>query len=366
MTINLNAFKSDKYAVFMKVMQISPYFPPHLGGVEYHVKGLSDGLAKRGYDISVASSCGESNFEFTRIPSIDLFYAPIPLKLPRIKADVFHSHVPSPVFSFFFRKFSPHIVTYHNDIVVPGKVNGIRFPMPLRTSLERLNEKFIQPVLDEAKIILATTKSYAETSPILRNYSHKIRIVPNAVDLSAYPIGRKKENYIVFAGRMVEYKGIGPLLDAMRVVQKKEALRLVLVGDGYDRQVLESKAKRMGVDAVFAGRVGRKNLLDILSRAEMLILPSTSRLEAFGIVLLEAMACETPVLAFDTPGVNEIAREGGMVFSNMEDLVNGILELHNNEPLRSYMGKRGRMAVEEKYSWNRVLDQVESVYREVT
>jgi len=349
----------------MKVMQISPYFPPHLGGVEYHVKGLSDGLAKRGYDISIASSCGNGNFEFTRIPSIDLFYAPFPLRLPRIRADIFHSHVPSPIFAFFFRKSSPQVVTYHNDIVVPGKINGHHFPMPLRISMERLNEKFIQPVLDEAKIIIATTKSYAETSPVLRNYTHKIRIVPNAVDLSAYIQGRRKEKFIVFAGRMVEYKGIGTLLDAVKEVQKKEALRLVLLGDGYDRHILEARARRMGIDAVFAGRVGRSNLVDILSRAEMLILPSNSRLEAFGIVLLEAMACETPVLAFDTPGVNEIAREGGLVYSNMEELAQVILELHHDEPLRRSMGMRGRRAVENKYSWSRVLDQIESVYDEV-
>jgi glycosyltransferase involved in cell wall biosynthesis len=95
----------------MKVMQISPYFPPHLGGVEYHVKGLSDGLLKRGYNVSVASSCGKGNFEFTRIPSINLYYAPFPLRLPRIEADVFHSHVPSPIFAFFFRKSAPHVVT---------------------------------------------------------------------------------------------------------------------------------------------------------------------------------------------------------------------------------------------------------------
>jgi glycosyltransferase involved in cell wall biosynthesis len=352
----------------MKIMQISPYFPPHLGGVEYHVKGLSDGLAKRGYDICVASSCGNGNFEFAHVPSIDLFYVPLPLplRLPKVEADVFHSHVPSPAFAFFFRKLSPHIVTYHNDIVVPQKINGHSLPMPLRTSLERLNEKFIQPVLDGAKIILATTRSYAETSPILRNHAHKIRIVPNAVDLSAYPVGRKKEKFIVFAGRMVEYKGIGTLLDAMKEVQKKEALRLVLLGDGYDRHMLEARARRMGIDAFFAGRVGRSNLIDILSRAQMLILPSTSRLEAFGIVLLEAMACETPVLAFDTPGVNEIAKEGGFVFSDMAQLAERILELHHNEPLRRSMGKRGRMAVESKYSWSKVLDQIEAVYREVT
>ncbi len=350
----------------MKVMQISPYFPPHLGGVEYHVKGLSDGLAKRGYNVSVASSCGKSSSEFTCIPSIDLFYAPFPLKLPRIEADVFHSHVPSPVFAFFFRKSTPHVVTYHNDIEVPGKINGLGLPKPFRSTLERLNEKIIKPVLDEAKIILATTKSYAETSPVLGNYFHKIRIVPNAVDLSAYPTGKKKEKYVVFVGRMVEYKGIGLLLNAMKEVQKKEAISLVLVGDGYDRHVLEAKAARMGVNAIFTGRAERSSLIDILSRAEMLVLPSKSRLEAFGIVLLEAMACETPVLAFDTPGVNEIAREGGMVFSSTFELAERIMELHHNEPLRRSLGKRGRLAVQEKYSWNSVLDQVESVYREVT
>lgn len=350
----------------MKVIQISPYFPPHLGGVEYHVKGLSDGLAKRGYNVSVASSCGKSSFEFTRIPSIDLYYAPFPLKLPRIEADVFHSHVPSPVFAFFFRKSAPHVVTYHNDIEIPGKINGLCLPRPFRSKLEQLNEKLIKPVLDEAKIIVATTRSYAETSTVLKNYLHKVRIVPNAVDLSAYPTGMTKEKYVVFVGRMLEYKGIGLLLNAMKEVQKKEALKLVLVGDGYDRQILEAKAARMGIDAVFAGRASRSRLIDILSRAEMLVLPSTSRLEAFGIVLLEAMACETPVLAFNTPGVNEIAREGGMVFSSTSELAEMIIELHHNEPLRRSLGKRGRWAVEEKYSWNRVLDKVELVYREVT
>lgn len=350
----------------MKVTQISPYFPPHLGGVEYHVKGLSDGLAKRGYDVSVASSCGNSSFQFTRIPSIDLYYAPLPLRLPRIEADVFHSHVPSPFFAFFFRKSAPHIVTYHNDIVIPLKINGLCLPRPLRFALERLNENFIKPVLDEAKIIVATTKSYAETSAVLKNYLHKVRIVPNAVDLSAYPVGVKKEKYVVFVGRMLEYKGIGLLLDAMKEVQKKEALKLVLVGDGYDRHILEAKAAGMGIDAVFTGRLNRCRLIDILSKAEMLVLPSTSRLEAFGIVLLEAMACETPVLAFDTPGVNEIAREGGMVFSSTLELAEQIMELHRSEPLRMSLGTMGRLAVQEKYSWNRVLDQVESVYRDVT
>ncbi len=212
---------------------------------------------------------------------------------------------------------------------------------------------------------MATTKSYAETSPVLRNYLHQIRIVPNAVDLSAYPRGNVKENYVLYVGRLLNYKGVGSLLSAMSKVQKRADLRLVLVGDGYDRRNLEEQAARMSVRAEFTGRLERKRLINTISRAEMLVLPTNNRLEAFGIVLLEAMACETPVLAFDTPGVNEVAMEGGRVFTNTEDLTDSILELHENELLRMSLGRRGRRAVEEKYSWKSVLDKIESVYGEI-
>ena len=105
--------------------------------------------------------------------------------------------------------------------------------------------------------------------------------------------------------------------------------------------------------------------IDAISRAEMLVLPTQNRLEAFGIVLLEAMACMTPVLAFDTPGVNEVAENGGMVYSSTEELGKLISKLHGDEPLRVCLGKKGRKAVEENYSWKSVLDRMESVYREV-
>lgn len=348
----------------MKILQVSPYFPPHVGGIEYHVKGLSDGLIKRGYNVGVASSCGRYG-EFVRIPSIDLFYVPLPLKFPKFKADIYHSHVPSPIFAYMLRKVAPHVVTYHNDVVFPMNLNGLHSPQCFGKSMEWLNRRIIKPVLDEAEIVIATTKSYAETSPVLKNYLHKIRIVPNAIDVSLYPPLVEKENYVVYAGRLVNYKGIETLLHAMKIVQAKEDLRLVLVGDGYDRQHFEKIGADLGVKAEFTGRVAHNRFIDLISRAEMLVLPTTNRLEAFGIVLLEAMACETPVLAYDTPGVNEVALEGGVVFSSINELAEKIMELHSNEPFRRSLGKRGRQAVVEKYSWNMVLNGIESVYREV-
>jgi glycosyltransferase involved in cell wall biosynthesis len=105
--------------------------------------------------------------------------------------------------------------------------------------------------------------------------------------------------------------------------------------------------------------------IDTISRAEVLILPTQNRLEAFGIVLLEAMACETPVLAYNTPGVNEVALNGGMVYSSIQELCELILELHENELQRERLGIGGRSAVEDRYSWKRALDCMESIYQEV-
>ncbi len=349
----------------MKIIQISPYFPPHVGGVEYHVKELADGLVGRGHQVSVASSCGRWTGEMVRIPSIDLFYSPIPIKLPQFEADVFHSHIPSPLFAFMLRRATPHVVTYHNDVVIPGRVNGHLMPRAFAASLERINESMVRPVLEEAEIVIATTKSYASTSPVLKDYQHKLKIVPNAVNVSLYPQVRKKENYVLYAGRMLSYKGVETLIFAMSEVQKRTDLQLLLVGEGYDRSRLEELARRLHVRAKFTGRLERSMFIDTISRAEMLILPTQNRLEAFGIVLLEAMACETPVLAFDTPGVNEVAENGGMIYTSMQELCELILELHENEQQRACLGDKGRRAVEENYSWKRALDCMESIYQEV-
>lgn len=349
----------------MKIIQVSPYFPPHLGGVEYHVKELADGLAKRGHQVTVASSCGRWNNGFVRIPSIDLFYVPIPIKRPNLEADIYHSHVPSPLFAFMLRDSSPHVVTYHNDVVIPGNLNGHYLPRSIGAAVEGVNRKIIRPILDRAKIVISTTKSYAETSPVLKDYIHKTKIVPNAVDVSLYPRKRDKKGYVLYAGRLLHYKGIESLIQAMSEVQKKADLELVLVGDGYDRSRLEEMARKLKIRARFTGRLDRSRFIDTLSHAEVLVLPTQNRLEAFGIVLLEAMACETPVLAFKTPGVAEVAGEGGMIYSSPGELGEMILELHESPNLRMNLGRKGRMAVEEKYSWPRALDMMESVYREV-
>ncbi len=347
-----------------EVAVVTPYYPPHVGGVEIHAENLVRNL-RRFYDVKVISST-PSNADF-QVRCLNIPYSPVPFSFPRVKAEIYHSHVPSPFFALRAQDLaesyrSPHVVTYHNDVVIPERVDGFRIPETISSLVESFNEKVVFPLLKKVDLIIATTRSYAETSSVLSKFQEKLEIIPNAVDVEVFRPCEKKENEVVYVGRLVEYKGLGTLIEAMEEVQKYEDVRLVVVGDGEDRRTFEEMCRKRGVNAEFTGRVKRREVVRRISRARVLVLPSFSRLEAFGIVLLEAMACETPVVASNVPGVGEIASKAGFVFSDVKELVSAIVEIVENDALMRKLGRRGRKLVEEKYSWDTVSKRIAKVY----
>ncbi len=350
----------------MKVILTTPYYLPHLGGVEVHVQNLALKLKLKGYEVEVVTSAGfDDSVKVRTVPSIPIPYSPIPLRFPKVCGDVYHSHIPSPFFAreIAKRRLKPHVVTYHNDVVIPERVDGRRIPAKIGKIVEKINEDVTVPILESADVIIATTESYAESSPILGEFD--VEIVPNAIDVEKYEFCNEKDDYVVYVGRLVEYKGLPILLEAMKIIQRELPIKLVVVGDGEDRQRFEKLAKELRVDVEFKGRLPEREKIDVIKRARILVLPSQSRLEAFGIVLLEAMACGTPVIGSNTAGVRDVAREGGLVFYDVEDLADKILKLATNDRLARSLGKKGRMRVEEKYDWNAVIGRIEEIYMNV-
>ncbi|MEM2717023.1 MAG: glycosyltransferase family 4 protein [Archaeoglobaceae archaeon] len=353
----------------LKIAISTPYFPPHIGGVEEHVKNLMEKLKERGYKINVISSIGSD----ITVPCIKIPYSPIPITFPHIKADLYHSHVPSPFFASKLDKVAkkerkPHVITYHNDVIVPSKVNGYGIPRFLGRAVEKINDSIVNRLLDRVDLIIATTRSYAETSPILSKFIDKVKVVPNAVDPNEFKPGidaGQREPVVLYVGRLVAYKGVSTLIKAMAEVQKEVDAKLVIVGDGEDKKRFEKLAEKLNVKAVFTGRVPKKDVVYWMQKARVLVLPSFSRLEAFGIVLLEAMACSTPVLGANTPGVAEVASYGGFTFKNNSELVEIINELLSNDQLATKLGKMGRKAVEKKFNWNTVVNEIEKIYFEL-
>ncbi len=324
-----------------------------MGGVEIHVRNLVKALSKSHEVLVISSTSGD-----VVIPSVDIPYSPIPLRFEDVHADVFHAHVPSPFFAHLYREKSPLVVTYHNDVVIPERVSGVRIPGRAARIAEDLNERVVRGVLERANAIIATTLDYAITSPVLRDYMEKVHVVPNGIWVNDFQYTAQKDDYLLYAGRLVEYKGLGRLISAL----KGSDQRLVVAGDGEDRESFERLARKLGVNAEFLGRVSYGTLKRLMARAKALVLPSKTRLEAFGIVLLEAMASGTPVIAFNTPGVSAVALHGGLVFDTERELREVIESL--DDRLVRKLGKRGRRYAE-LHDWSLVARRVEEIYRRV-
>jgi glycosyltransferase involved in cell wall biosynthesis len=165
----------------------------------------------------------------------------------------------------------------------------------------------------------------------------------------------------------VPHKGVQYLIRAAGLMKDKD-VKVLIVGDGPLMQELRSEVKRTGVEdrVSFAGKVSYKELPSYLAACDIFTLPSTSRLEAFGIAALEAMSSGKPVVVSDIPGVREVVQDGQQGYISKACSPEGIAEkvklLHDSPTDRKRMGEAARRTVEERYCWEKVVQKVEEVY----
>ncbi len=196
-------------------------------------------------------------------------------------------------------------------------------------------------------------------------------VIPLGVDTTVFrPGGEETADEILYAGNLLRTKGVQYLLEAMpEVIRQVPAARLILAGGGPDRPFFEALADRRGVgDRVrFAGSVPFDEMAPLYGRCSVFCLPTLA--EAFGISLVQAMACGRPVVASRVGGVPEVVRDGEtglLVPPRSPDLLAAALvRLLSDADLRRTMGARGRRLCEEIYDWEAVVDRVEAVYRDV-
>jgi rhamnosyl/mannosyltransferase len=299
-----------------RVLQINKYYPPWIGGVEQVVSDLAEGLAsefemavlacdlrRRGVERS-AAGCGVTrSFAPAALLSMPLsaqfvsdFY-----RLSR-KADVLHFHHPFPLAEAAAllegcrgRKV---VVTYHSDIV-------------RQAWLKPLYQPILSRFLGRCDRIIVSSRTLLEHSEPLRPFLGRCSVVPFGIRDpgpagEVDPVDLPAEGYVLFVGRLVPYKGVEYLLEAMTSV----GAPLVIVGDGPLRPALERLADRLGVGARtrFLGRLSPPRLRSVFSRSSVFVLPSVAANEAFGLVQLEAMSFGKPVVNTQLPtGVPEVS-----------------------------------------------------------
>lgn len=367
----------------MKILQVNKLYYPWLGGVEVIVQQISEGLNhKQGIDIEVlvcSASRGRRQVDeingvrvhraggfgiFWGMPvSFDFFRL---FRVLRNQYDIIAFHHPFPLADLALLFFKPQklIVHYHSDII---RQKGLEFffrPLLLHT-------------LKMADKIVVSNPNLINSSPYLRNFKSKCRVVPFGVDLSRFEkdessaVEKLKDrygNFVLFVGRLNYYKGLQYLIEAMRGV----GANLVMVGEGPEKKNLELRIKNQGLknNVFLLPHQKQRHLINFYKACQVFVLPSIFRSEAFGIVLIEAMACGKPVISTElgtgTSWVNQDGQTGLVVAPrDSRALKLAIEKLLQNKELAQKMGQQAKQRVKEKFVLKTMLSQIANIYQNV-
>jgi len=227
--------------------------------------------------------------------------------------------------------------------------------------------------------MMETAASVPVSVPPTRDYlpdccQTKSPIIPLGVDPNEFSPAPSETSFhapeIFYAGHLVAAKGVDYLVKAMQKVHERiPNARLVLAGDGFERPRLKTMAKDLGIEnqVEFLGPVPFTQMPDLFRRCTIFCLPTLA--EAFGLSLLQAMASGKPIVASAVGGIPyfvEDGKSGHLVPScNVEALSDALIDLLQHPEKMATMGKHNRTLIEQHYSWNPIVTQIEALYNEV-
>ncbi len=369
----------------LRILHVNKRYAPHIGGIETVVRQLAEGMTARGHTATVlcmAEKASDSIRNGVRVVTspIAATIGSAPLSLPFVNTlkmlamehDIVHFQFPNPMGEIAWllvRRYVPSVTTictYQSDVLRPAIL------VPAYAILAR---RF----LETCDTVAATSPNYARTSPILSALHRHIPIIPLGIDpaqferipeealakaeriVSAFPHPR-----ILFVGRLVYYKGVDTLLKAIALTP---GASLVIAGDGPLRNSLEALAHSLGVGSrvLFTGSLAEDTYPALFAAADIFVLPSTHRTEAFGIVALEAMASGLPLVTTElgtaTSHYNKDAVTGFVVPPcDAHALAESLSTLAGNAELRARMGQSAREHLK-RFDLSTMLDAYETLYR---
>jgi phosphatidylinositol alpha-mannosyltransferase len=362
----------------MKIGLVTPYVYPLPGGVNQHVRYLYGNLRLRGHDVRIISASHglqrASEGDIIRIGkgfslpvngsvgTITLsprFVSQVRTMLERERFDLLHFHEPFvPFLSTVVLRLSQsvNIATFHAfGGFSPSYEFGSRV---MRGEAARLDGRIA---------VSGAAKHFID-----HYFPGEYKVIPNGVDVErfqrAVPIARWQDGpkNLLFVGRFEPRKGLLELLKAYRILRKAGCdCRLLVVGGGplgrEGRRYIATRRLR-GVE--FLGRVSDEEKAQLFRTADVYISPATGG-ESFGIVLLEAMAAGTAIVASDIHGYKGVVRRGreGLLVPPREpkEIAGAIARLLRDDELRRAMGEAGRIRATE-FSWERVTAKVDDYY----
>jgi len=230
--------------------------------------------------------------------------------------------------------------------------------------------RFVVPrILRASRIVIAVSESTRRD--VIRAYglpAERVRVIHSGCDASAYfcnglhdTSGQPAVPYFLYVGNLLPHKNLFRLLDALSILRRRQACRLIIRGDGkpFHTRALRERVETLGLtDAVtFAGYMSENELRGLYAGATCFLLPSLY--EGFGLPVLEAMACGTPVITSTASALQEVAGDAALTVppNDAIGLSEAMYQVLNDRELRDELCLRGlkRAAA---FSWERTAEQV--------
>ncbi|MQG50968.1 MAG: glycosyltransferase family 4 protein [SAR202 cluster bacterium] len=363
----------------MKIAQVSPYDLNYPGGVVSHMFQLGEHLINRGHEVKYIGPINSTNNNYSNqiIPIGNSIPIPVSGSIARIslnfwgtkkikkildkeKFDIIHLHeplMPSLPLKILSHSTSVNIGTFHayND-----KDNAYKFTKWYLTKfINRLSSKIT---------VSASAKEYVQ-----KHFPGEYTVIPNGIDLDflsqkSNPLDKYRDNKfnILFLGRLEKRKGLKYLLQAYIELKKKYAIRLIIIGPGnLDKDCVNIIKSINSTDIVCTGPItDQYEKRMYYQTADLFCAPNTGN-ESFGIVLTEAMACGTPVIASNINGFKNVIEHGknGFLFepNSVSSIYQCIEKLINNNDLRKSIAQNGKYRVRQ-YNWNILVDKILDCY----
>ncbi len=372
----------------MRILHLYKAYPPIKGGIENTVELLAESQVAAGHDVTVLVSAGGLRPRVDRLSGVRVVREPrlvelastplsptLPLRLLTRRVDIAHVHSPFPpaeVANLLFGRARRSVLTYHSDVVRQRHIMRLYAPI-LRWVLRRTDR------------IFPTSEPYLHRSPFLREVADRCQVIPLGIRLESFgqpdataaaklrlrwsSDGHHSARPVVlFVGRLRAYKGVEHLLRAMPQVNAN----LALVGDGPEYRSLKTLSRQLGLSerVHFTGHLPDALLPAAYQAADLFVLPSHLPSEAFGLVMVEAMASGLPVVCTELgTGTSMVVQHGetGLVVPPADPpaLAEALNRLLADDELRQRLGRAGTRRAHREFSAETYVRRTMEAYEDV-
>jgi glycosyltransferase involved in cell wall biosynthesis len=374
----------------LRVALVASSYHPYFGGVEEHVRQIARELIDSDVLVELWTVDRGEHLGERFVDGIFVRYLPTPLPARSVRAmGRFAVHAVGARRRWMRARsqFRPDVIHVHcfgpNGIYALAMHRRTRIPLAVTSHGETIgddNSGYERSRLLRGRLTDALADAAFVTAPseyVLDDLRTRFalrggEVVPNGVDISIRPrpnpTNRGDAPYFLAVGRLGRMKGFDLLIDAYGRSGLSPTHRLLIAGDGPEREALSQVARQCGVleQITFLGRIGPQDVADAMAGSRAVVVPSRS--EAFGIVALEAWRSGTALIMTSRGGASEFVRDGvdGLLVDPLdaEALADAMVTLASDEAVRDALAARGHARLHE-FTWHRVAERYLRLYQRI-